>query len=262
MDPCAAAFGRPSLVDRTCGAGQAPSRDSGRAEAHAPAPCTAPVGLASVMAGSVFFSSARSARRKGIAPLLRRWGVKRRGEALNRQHAARRSPLAPRRAAHRSPLSPAITHTWRCADGRDRRLRSACGSPPALSSSLPTSCTPQCAPGCVAHEHTQWALLMAGERHRSYRTAHARRAPTQRRHGGRFPARPRQPTAHNCMAHPAPHNTRQRHMHRHLRRPHRVALLAWTFALVSSGTAAHARIKHHMPYVRGRGLHWQARSCR
>ena len=106
------------------------------------------------------------------------------------------------------------------------------GPPPAERVRLPSSTqlqpphklhTPQPAPGCVAHKHTQWALLMAGDRHRSYRTAHARRAPTQRRHGGRFPARPRQPTAHNCMAHPAPHKTRQRHMHRHLRRPHRVA---------------------------------------
>ena len=170
-------------------------------------------------------------RRIGLAPLLRRWGGEKgwAGPLLaSTPLVARRSPLAAGskvRAAHRSPLSPAITHTWRCAEWQ--------GPPPAERVRLPSRTqlqpphklhTPQPAPGCVAHKHTQWALLMAGEAApqlpHGTRTACSCAAAARGRGFSRDPACP-QP--HNCMAHPAPHKTRQRHMHRHLRRPHRVA---------------------------------------
>ena len=66
---------------------------------------------------------------------------------------------------------------------------------------------PQCAPGCMAHTHTvahfSWRRAAPGGPQHG-RTAHARRAPPQRRHG----ASPRDPHAQpNYMAHPAPHTS-------------------------------------------------------
>ena len=130
-----------------------------------------------------------------------------------------------RRAAHpHQPGEIARTHT---------AMRSRRRPPPARRA--PFSRTQLHPASQAAHNHSVRRAVWRtnthsgpcswrARRHRSYRTAHARRAPTQRRHAGRVPARPRlPPTAHNCMARPAPHTTRQRRPHRHLRRPHRVA---------------------------------------
>ena len=112
---------------------------------------------------------------------------------------ARRSPLT---------LSPAITHTV-MRSGGDRRLRSTSGSPSRtqLQRALPHKLHTHSVRRAPWHTHTQWPISRGGERHRGPqhgRTAHARRAPPQRRHGGS----PRDPHAQpNYMAHPAPHTS-------------------------------------------------------
>ena len=121
---------------------------------------------------------------------------------------ATRSPGSRRRAAHPSARR-SHPHTRRCAAGRDRRLRSvAPGTQPQPPHKLHT---PQPAPGCVAHTHTHrgGGQLVADGRHRGRPHGRTARTSPQRPHEG-VSARPRTPTAHNCMAHPAPHTTRQR----------------------------------------------------
>ena len=98
------------------------------------------------------------------------------------RHASQESKA--RRAS--PPARGDRTHTYGDAQPAETASR-ARGSllshpaPPCL-----TSCAqPQCAPGCVAHKHTHSGpCSWRARRHRSYRTAHARLAPAQRRHGG------------------------------------------------------------------------------
>ena len=140
--------------------------------------------------------------------------------------------------ARRAPLSPAIAPAHTALRSRQRpppaERRAGHPAPASSQAAHPTAC----AGLCGAHTHTQ----------RGGATRGGRAAPgtATRPHGTQFlrsgrtggvPARPRPPTAHNCMAHPVPHTTRQRHP----RRPHRVAC---TIGPSPLGTAAHARINH------------------
>jgi hypothetical protein len=127
-----------------------------------------------------------------------------------------RISLAPRRAL----LQPGgRTHTalhmrWPTAACGASRAGSLLSRNPR-SRPLPRELhTPQSAPGCVAHTHTQWVAPRSWRtrRHRSYRTAHARRAPAQRRHGG-VPARPRLPTASQLHGAPCAAHYLQRRPH-------------------------------------------------
>jgi hypothetical protein len=150
-------------------------------------------------------------------PPTSRWGESPR--------TATRSPGSRRRAAHPSARR-SHPHTRRCAAGRDRRLRSvAPGTQPQPPHKLHT---PQPAPGCVAHTHThrgggatRGGRAAPGTATRPHGTQFLRSGRT-----GGVPARPRPPTAHNCMAHPVPHTTRQRHP----RRPAPRGLHNWAFA--------------------------------
>ncbi len=117
----------------------------------------------------------------------------------------------------RSPLQPGErTHTrmrWSTAAHVASRAGSLLSRAPhpALPRELHTL---QSAPGCVAHTHTQWVAPRSWRTrlHRSYRTAHARRAPAQRRHGG-VPARPRLPTASQLHGAPCAAHYLQRRPH-------------------------------------------------
>ena len=119
--------------------------------------------------------------------------------------------------APRIPTSPGRSHAHirRCAAGGDRLPRAGLPSL-APSSTLPHKLrtTTVCAGLCGAQTHTQWALLMAGEAApqlpHGTRTACSCAAAARGRGFSRDPACP-QP--HNCMAHPAPHTTRQRRPH-------------------------------------------------
>ena len=123
---------------------------------------------------------------------------------------ATRSPGSRRRAAHPSARR-SHPHTRRCAAGRDHRLRSVAPGtqlPASSQAAHPTAC----AGLCGAHTHTHrggggssWRTGGTGDGHTAARHALLRSGRT-----GGVSARPRPPTAHNCMAHPAPHTTRQR----------------------------------------------------
>ena len=129
--------------------------------------------------------------------------------------------------ARRAPLSPAIAPAHTALRSRQRpppaERRAGHPAPASSQAAHPTAC----AGLCGAHTHTQ----------RGGATRGGRAAPgtATRPHGTQFlrsgrtggvPARPRPPTAHNCMAHPVPHTTRQRHP----RRPAPRGLHNWEFA--------------------------------
>ena len=144
-------------------------------------------------------------------PPTSRWGESPR--------TATRSPGSRRRAAHPSARR-SHPHTRRCAAGRDRRLRSvAPGTQPQPPHKLhtPTAFAGLCG------AHTQWALLVAGERHRRPQgghTAQARHAPPQRLHGA-FPcdsACPQPTTAWHTLRRTLPPET---HARTRARRPRR-----------------------------------------
>ena len=206
--PCAAAFGRPSFCFRPDARGALGRRTSRRIRAP---PRRMPRLLAQLRwlaFGDSWFNAKRSKY-----PPTSRWGESPR--------TATRSPGSRRRAAHPSARR-SHPHTRRCAAGRDRRLRSvAPGTQPQPPHKLHT---PQPAPGCVAHTHSgpcSWRAGGTGDGHTAARHALLRSGRT-----GGVPARPRPPTAHNCMAHPVPHTTRQRHP----RRPAPRGLHNWAFA--------------------------------
>ena len=128
--------------------------------------------------------------------------------------------------ARRAPLSPAIAPAHTALRSRQRpppaeRRAGLSLSHPALASSQ--AAHPQPAPGCVAHTHTHRG---GGSSWRARRYAAARHAFLRSGRTGGVSARPRPPTAHNCMAHPVPHTTRQRHP----RRPAPRGLHNWAFA--------------------------------
>ena len=113
----------------------------------------------------------------------------------------------------RALLSPAVARTRRCTCGgppppAERRVR-APFSPAPRSQPLPRELhTPQSAPGCVAHTHTQWVALRlwpgGTRRLRGAATARSRHAFSASRHPLAMPTHTH--TASQLhMAHPAPH---------------------------------------------------------
>ena len=156
--------------------------------------------------------------------------------------APRRAALAPE-GAPRTPQPGDRTRTHGAAQPAET---AACGaSRRAPSPSLLTSCTPHSLRRAVwrTHTHTEggaarggrggtrphdthsgpcsWRAGGTGDGHTAARHALLRSGRT-----GGVSARPRTPTAHNCMAHPVPHTTRQRHP----RRPAPRGLHNWAFA--------------------------------
>ena len=188
------------------------------AETDAPAPCTA----------------------ERVGAFFVRWSCPPQTSGL--RHASQESKA--RRAS--PPARGDRTHTYGDAQPAETASR-AQGSllshpaPPCL-----TSCAqPQCAPGCVAHKHTHSGpCSWRARRHRSYRTAHARLAPAQRRHGGGGSRAT--PPAHSLTT---AWRTLRRTLPPETPAQTRAARTAWRAQLcpsplVSSGTAAHARMIH------------------
>ena len=133
------------------------------------------IGAASVMVSAAPLPVCLAAPRPAPARLTRHSDAGPRLPAKKHTDCSRRPVLA----GMPLTLSPAITHTRRCAAAVSATCGACLPLPPRSSDRLASQAAhPQCALGCVAHTHTQWALPLPQD---STRAPHGRCTPTRQR---------------------------------------------------------------------------------